>query len=811
MVAKTKVYSKLMMAMENRGSGIIVAVDEQVDERKFKKYQVHKDYKEIIINMKSRLPTHYYEVILAGEKCNFAIDLDIEDTFGRENPIERVNYIVEVVTNAMKDYIKTAMEIEGIETKAIILESPATEKKESYHIIFRVTCGDKNVYFQDNSTNCRNFYEYIKINKGIEMLGVDKSMYIKNKLFRMMGSSKIEYPDNLLTLIEPQSINPLETLCSYIEDKPNNIVINKTVSISKTKKEKKVVEKVDYKNQNTIEELLMCVNTPKNYDEWHKLGILLYCVFEGNNEGLELFKKYGKTKAPEHYDEAVYKKSWDGYNTLEECRYSIGTLYYLAKRDNLERYEQIISSELYETDMLKGTHVGVAEAMKKRFNNKLMYIEDTNNGKWMTYDDSVGIWKESTKSNKDISQCFYQMTRELKAKEYDSETKKIMRDNLIAKLENSTFKSQVKTEMAAFFCKTSMLMNRNPDILPFTNGVYDFKTKSFRKGEYDEFIVETTGYNYKKESSEYAKEFIKDIIPNEEVREYVLKTTAKYMVNRHHDEEIFVWYNIRGSNGKTTLIKALSSVFGNFSYTVKPDFLYENQNVNSEGATPALMGMKGKRFISYSEPKVQKKLEASVIKSLTGGDILSGRQLYGAAENFTINGCQVICCNERLEMTSYDGGIIRRLRMIYFETEFVEKPEQPYQREIKKYDVEKLKYSMLNLLIENHTYDKIDIPKCILLDNELYLKESDNIRRFINDYIEEDADGHFSKDELMMIITDKEVIKEYEFYKMRAGKCIEKIMTKLGKEFGRYRIDGSLRRGVIKGYKIKMMGCEIED
>ena len=249
--------------------------------------------------------------------------------------------------------------------------------------------------------------------------------------------------------------------------------------------------------------------------------------------------------------------------------------------------------------------------------------------------------------------------------------------------------------------------NNNKFIFPFNNGVYDIKQKFFRKGLYEEYITMTCGYDYKVVDSRDAFDSIKDIIPNENILPWFLTIISSYLVDVHQREEFFVLYNKRGNNGKSTLMNVFSSTFGKFFYSCKSNLLLEQKFTgNGEEASPTLMNMRHKRMISYQETKSGVKLEPEVIKRLTGGDIINGRKLYEDTAEFQINGIQILSCNEPPAFTHIDGAIIRRLRCIAMETEFVVNPTLPHHREVR--DIcsytsntsNPLRYSMFQLLTE---------------------------------------------------------------------------------------------------------------
>jgi P4 family phage/plasmid primase-like protien len=350
-------------------------------------------------------------------------------------------------------------------------------------------------------------------------------------------------------------------------------------------------------------------------------------------------------------------------------------------------------------------------------------------------------------------------------------------------------------------------LNNNPYIFPFKNGVYDLKQKIFRQAYPEEYVTIHSGYDYQYADSNEALQFMKDIIQDEEILEYFLKIIASHLIDKHQREEFFILYNKRGNNGKSTLFLVIMYVFGWFYYQCKSNLLLENNNATGENATPVIYGMKDKRFIAYSEMKRSSTLCATTIKTLTGGDIINARPLYGQPEEFTINGCQMVICQDPPPFDIVDGAVNRRLRIIALEADFVENPILPHQRLIKDIDVKSLRYSFFQLLIENYTENiKKGIQYCpekIQESSKMYFEKTNLTQLFCNKYLIENSSGYCTENDIKMLVKDKSISREYEFYHKKVNNILEDIYDVInGKIITRKMINGENKRNVIMGYTI---------
>ena len=82
---------------------------------------------------------------------------------------------------------------------------------------------------------------------------------------------------------------------------------------------------------------ILNINRLDNYNEWIKIGCLIYSLYKNN--GIELYIELSKKSTKFKSEDEVIQK----YNTFSKRIYSIRTLHYLCKRDNPEEYNKIIT------------------------------------------------------------------------------------------------------------------------------------------------------------------------------------------------------------------------------------------------------------------------------------------------------------------------------------------------------------------------------------------------------------------------------------------------------------------------------------
>ena len=223
-------------------------------------------------------------------------------------------------------------------------------------------------------------------------------------------------------------------------------------------------------------------------------------------------------------------------------------------------------------------------------------------------------------------------------------------------------------------------MDTQLHLIGFDNGVYDLTSNTFRNMTRDDKITMTTGYNYEHvyDAQDYHEELdllLKQIFPDTDILEYMLCFLGSCLCGKVNEELIHFWTGLSnkqtGSNGKSTFVSLLLLTFGDYAMCGHSSIITSKRE-NSSSANSALMALKGVRLVTFQEIDDVNNINMPVIKSLTGNDTVSGRQLYKTQETFLPQWHLVVCANKLPPVSSDDGGTQRRLRNVLFESKFVD-------------------------------------------------------------------------------------------------------------------------------------------
>jgi|UniRef100_A0A6C0IVU3 phage/plasmid-associated DNA primase len=173
------------------------------------------------------------------------------------------------------------------------------------------------------------------------------------------------------------------------------------------------------------------------------------------------------------------------------------------------------------------------------------------------------------------------------------------------------------------------------------------------------------------------KELLKNLIKEKDARDAILMSIA-CCLTESADEVKLVILQGTASNGKSSLMKLVTTVFGNLGATLEAGVLVGKRESSSQ-ANSAFMALKGARIATCKEPDAKAgeapELHMGRVKEVLGQESVSGRELYGKQETFTPHTMIFLCLNPTLKMESMDPAIWRRIMYYHFKTEFKDERE----------------------------------------------------------------------------------------------------------------------------------------
>ena len=554
------------------------------------------------------------------------------------------------------------------------------------------------------------------------------------------------------------------------------------------------------------------------YDKWLRVGLALHNTSDKLFLTWMLFsaksQKFAFTDIMKHYD------TWCGFPYSPDGLTRRSIMYW-AKNDCLEDYTRIRNETIdnfihqticNETTNDASTDVDLATVLYTIFKDRFVCVSVKDN---IWYEFEKNRWVECDQGNslralisKDMHDIYTKKHREIMdttsgldptCDQYTSARKRSRRIvDICTKLKTTSFKNNIMREVREQFYDKDFeeKIDTRPELLCFKNGVIDFKTKTFRRGQPDDNLSKTTKIDYIPLDQERHRalideinEFMAQLFPEAELREYMWEHLASTLIGTNR-EQTFNIYIGGGSNGKSKLIELMSACLGEYK-AVLPITAVTQKRAMIGGASPELAVLKGVRYAVMQEPTKGDRINEGILKEITGGDDMTARALFKNTITFVPQFKLVVCTNVLFDIKSNDDGTWRRIRLCPYKSKFCEDPktddpEEPYQFLIDKNLDIKIKNWVnvfMAMLVKKafETDGKVRTCAAVTASSNKYRNTQDYLSEFFRDKIRPaDEESYIKK---------TEVYEEFKkWYIVQHGKNIPKgneLYDYMTKKFGK--------------------------
>ena len=156
---------------------------------------------------------------------------------------------------------------------------------------------------------------------------------------------------------------------------------------------------------------------------------------------------------------------------------------------------------------------------------------------------------------------------------------------------------------------------------------------------------------------------------NEELIRYFIRVMGYTILGRPVGQVFFILYGPSANNGKSKLIEALRHVLGPYATILNTTTVMTKSHV-SDGPTPSLADLEGRRLAIVSEPNRKHKIDSGIVKQMTGDESMSVRANFQGSKNMSIEFVMMLPTNFMPEVPDDDQGLWRRIRVIPFNHSF---------------------------------------------------------------------------------------------------------------------------------------------
>lgn len=219
------------------------------------------------------------------------------------------------------------------------------------------------------------------------------------------------------------------------------------------------------------------------------------------------------------------------------------------------------------------------------------------------------------------------------------------------------------------------VFDRDPELLNCANGVVNLRTGEIAPHDRALMITRLAPVDYRPDArSDRFDAFLERVLPDEEVRGFVGRA-AGYSITGYATEEVLFFPYGDSNTGKSTLLRAVQGVLGDYAATADFEALLEESKAS--GAREQLARLRGRRYVLSVEIKESAKLAENILKWITGQDVVVARHLYGHSFEFLPAFTLWIASNHRPRADSEDNAVWRRIHQLPFDVVIPESDRDP--------------------------------------------------------------------------------------------------------------------------------------
>ena len=625
--------------------------------------------------------------------------------------------------------------------------------------------------------SCKDGLEPYKLTQVLTMrlVNEDIDIYDYEELVYLFSNQKY---DNESSIDIVGYDDTIETEINKIYQEYNGGNKRKNNLLKEDNKKKRVISTVvDEKNIELAIDLLKILDKKRsnNYLDWIHVGYSLYSISDTLYDEYIEFSK----KSPKFTDNKITCNDvWKMCETYAK-NYSIASLKYYAKTDNIKEYYNILFKH-YDNIFGKAetmTHADVADVVFELYRDRFVCIDIEKNKwyefqskkhKWVLVQSGYSLMVLVAGEVRDLltMYCASKMNQSMNTQngsEKDANYtryKKLM--NACEKLGNETYRKHVVKACSYKFhelyvdTKFQSKLDSNINLIGFDNGIYDLKENCFREGIPTDYISGCVNYDWKEYDEDHPaiikiKKFFSEVYTEETMRDYIFIFIAS-ILRGVPDQKVHIWTGT-GANGKSAVIKLLNLALGDY-FGVAPITILTQKRGNSSGATPELADKSITRLLVTNEAEHNDVVYLGRMKEISGCDTILARPLYGNPFYYEPKFNMLFTCNNLPEIPASDDGTWRRLRVIPHESKFVEQNPSP-RKEDKQFLIDELlkeemkqewgqglmwlvitKYYPIYEKGINGSKYKIKEPEKITIFTKKYQMKSDIIMKYIDDNID---------------------------------------------------------------------------
>jgi len=309
------------------------------------------------------------------------------------------------------------------------------------------------------------------------------------------------------------------------------------------------------------------------------------------------------------------------------------------------------------------TELGNAKRLVEQYGDDIRYVTEFK--KWLYWDGMRWCFDEdghTYRLTKDTVLSIYEEA----AKESDMNRRQNISQHAIKSESRYAIDAAVKlAETEAGVPISQSQLDQDHLLLGVNNGVIDLRTGGLLLNNKKDFITQKAFVDYMPQAKcPLWMSFLEQVTNNDQDLIDYLKMIVGYSLTGNTSEEILFFFHGFGSNGKGVFIDTIETLMGDYA---KKTSVATLMSKGKTGADDNLARLRGSRYVTTTETEEYTRFNESLLKTLTGEDIITARKLYGNTFQYKPSFKLWIVGNHKPFIKGDDYGIWRRIKLIPFE------------------------------------------------------------------------------------------------------------------------------------------------
>lgn len=373
------------------------------------------------------------------------------------------------------------------------------------------------------------------------------------------------------------------------------------------------------------------------------------------------------------------------------------------------------------------TETRIAEKLLGHTNGNYIYCAE----KKMWYVYCSGIWRADptgsiTREIIHMIKAMYIDISRINDKKYRKEYA-----SRVMSLEANSKQTNIISIACRLVKKSITEFDKNKNLFSVANGFFDFGNMIFRKHDRHMYLTIQSGVKFQKDAkAPRFLSFLDEIFSGDKsLISYIARVFGRCLTGDTTEQDFYIFHG-NGANGKSTLINVIEYVLSEYAKNMPAENIMEFAG-GSGSNTYFLASLKNARAVFLSESRATNRLNASLIKNITGGESISARLPYGLPFEFRPQFKVFLSTNHRPVIKDSSIGIWRRLKLIPFQVSI---PEDEQEKDLVKI-LKKEGSGILNWMIDGYKDWKengMRPPNCVIDATKDYRAGEDIIASFVD-------------------------------------------------------------------------------